>query len=37
MYLNDIIKGSKKEFKMEYLQEAEKALKLADGELEKVA
>lgn len=37
MYLNDIIKGNNKEFKMEYLQEAEKALKLADGELEKVA
>lgn len=35
MYLSDIINGGKKEFKMEYLQEAEKALKLADGELEK--
>lgn len=35
MYLNDIINGGKKEFKMEYLQEAEKALKLADGELQK--
>lgn len=37
MYLDDILKGGKKEFKIDYLQEAEKALKLSDGELNKVA
>lgn len=36
-HLNNIVKGNSKEFKIDYLQEAEKALKLADGEMEKVA